>query len=54
MALTISSFYWRLFPLIRKMDSQSQIEPPGYSKSLGWMIAGFAGIFLALVLLVLL
>jgi len=50
MALTISSFYWRLFPLIRKMDSQSQIEPPGYSKSLGWMIGAMILCFLAGVL----
>lgn len=54
MALTVSSFYWRLFPLIRKMDKKGQIEPAGYSKTLGWMILAFIGLFLAVILLTLL
>lgn len=51
MAVTISSFYWRLFPQIRKMDREGQIEPPNYSKTLGWMILGFIALFLAAILL---
>lgn len=51
MAVTISSFYWRLFPQIRKMDREGQIEPPDYSKTLGWMILGFIALFLAAILL---
>ena len=51
MAVTISSFYWRLFPLIRKMDRGGQIEPANYSKTLGWMILGFIALFLAAILL---
>jgi hypothetical protein len=39
--LTIASFYWRLFPLIRQMDKADQIQPKGYSGTLGLMIAGF-------------
>lgn len=54
MALTISSFYWRLFPLIRKMDQEGRVEPAGYSKTLGWMILAFIGMFLAAILLTLL
>lgn len=54
MALAISSFYWRLFPQIRKMDRAGQIEPAGYSKTLGWMILAFIGLFLAAILLTLL
>lgn len=46
MALSISSFYWRLFPLIRDMDRRGQIEPPGYSKTLSWMILVFIAVFL--------
>lgn len=36
--LSIASFFWRLFPLIRRMDQESQIIPENYSKVLGWMI----------------
>ncbi len=38
LAISISSFFWRLFPLARKMDREGQIDPPGYSTVLGWMI----------------
>ena len=51
MAVTISSFYWRLFPQIRKMDREGQIEPANYSKTLGWMILGFIALFLAAIVL---
>ena len=43
---SILSFYWRLFPLIRKMDRDSQIEPKNYSTVLGLMILGFIIVFL--------
>jgi len=42
---SISSFFWRLFPLIRKMDRDSQIEPKNYSAVLGWMILAFVLVF---------
>jgi hypothetical protein len=51
MALTTSTFYWRMFPLIRKMDQEDQIDPVGYSKTLGWMILVFIAFFLIAVLL---
>jgi hypothetical protein len=54
MALTISAFYWRMFPLIRKMDQEGEIEPAGYSKTLGWMILVFIVMFLVAILLALL
>jgi hypothetical protein len=48
--LSIFSFFWRLYPIIRTMDSEGQITPKGYSKTLGIMIAAFISIFvLALV-----
>ncbi len=53
MALAISSFFWRLYPLIRKMDREGMIEPPNYSKTLGWMILGFIALFVAAILLTL-
>ena len=39
------SFYWRLFPLIRKIDRESQIEPRNYSTELAFMILGFIIVF---------
>lgn len=38
--ISITTFYWKLFPLIRKMDKNDQIRPKGYSKVLGFMISG--------------
>lgn len=37
LAIATLSFYWRLFPLIRKIDQAGQIEPKNYSKVLGVM-----------------
>lgn len=47
MLVSIASFFWRLFPLVRKMDRGGQIDPPNYSAVLGWMIAGMMAVFLA-------
>jgi hypothetical protein len=46
LAIAIASFFWRLFPLIRKMDRDNQIEPPDYSKVLGLIILAFIVVFL--------
>jgi len=45
LVISITSFFWRLFPLIRNMDQEGQIEPKKYSVVLGWMIGGFVLIF---------
>lgn len=50
LVLSIASFFWRLFPLIRKMDRDGQIEPPKYSAVLGWMILAFILVFLGAIL----
>ena len=42
---SISSFYWRLYPIIRSLDEEGYITSPGYSKTLGIMIVGFIGLF---------
>ena len=47
LVISIASFFWRLFPLIRKMDREDQIDPKNYSAFLGWMIAAFILVFLA-------
>jgi len=53
MAISIASFFWRLFPIIRKMDRNDQVEPKNYSATLGWMIAIFIASFLAAILITL-
>ena len=49
LVLSIGSFFWRLFPLIRRMDRDDQIEPKDYSAVLGWMILAFILVFLAVI-----
>ncbi|MHA1909505.1 MAG: hypothetical protein ACW98Y_19560 [Candidatus Thorarchaeota archaeon] len=38
MIFTTLTFFWRLFPLIRKMDKDSQLTKKNYSRTLGIMI----------------
>ncbi|BDD00576.1 hypothetical protein [Persicobacter psychrovividus] len=44
--ITITTFFWRMYPMIRQMDRQHQLTIRGYSVTLGRMIglliAGFA------------
>ena len=51
MVVSITSFFWRLFPMIRKMDRDNQIDPKNYSAVLGWMILAFVAIFLAVIVI---
>jgi hypothetical protein len=51
LCLATLSFYWRLFPLIRKMDRNGQINPKNYSIVLGVMISIFI-VFFALAVIV--
>jgi uncharacterized Tic20 family protein len=44
--LSVLAFFWRLFPLIRKMDEESQINPKNYSTYLFLMILIMVIIFL--------
>lgn len=39
--ISIGSFYFRLNPLIKKMDAEDKISPKGYSKTLNYMILFF-------------
>lgn len=49
--VSILSFYWRLFPLVKKMDRNKELNPQGYSKTLAFMILFMlVGILTALVL----
>lgn len=51
LVISIATFFWRLFPLIRGMDKDDQISPKNYSAVLGWMILGFVLVFLAAVII---
>ena len=46
LALATLSFFWRLFPLIKKMDKRGEIDPKNYSTVLGLMIFVFIVAFL--------
>lgn len=45
LAIATALFFWRLFPLIRKMDKNGQVEPKNYSVVLGLMISLFVVVF---------
>ena len=45
MIASISSFFWRLLPIIRSLDKAGHITPPGYSQTLAIMISSFVGLF---------
>ncbi|MBT3337290.1 MAG: hypothetical protein HN855_05325 [Anaerolineae bacterium] len=46
LAIATLSFFWRLFPLIKKMDERGEINPKNYSTVLGVMIFIFIAVFL--------
>jgi len=48
--ISIASFFWRLFPMIRRLDKKEQITPKGYSKTLMLMIAAFIVGFLVVLI----
>lgn len=51
LAIATLSFFWRLFPIIRKMDKDGQIAPPNYSVVLGIMIFAFIVVFVVAAIL---
>ena len=44
--VSISSFYWKLYPLIKQMDRNNLLTVKGYAKKLGVMIGVFILVFL--------
>jgi hypothetical protein len=50
LVISITSFFWRLFPMVRKMDKEAMIQPMGYSLILGIMIGAFILIFLSAII----
>jgi hypothetical protein len=51
--LSILSFFWKLFPIIKRMDANGWIDPKGYSKTLGVMIGTFVAAFTAVFIIAL-
>ncbi len=49
--ISISTFYWRLYPAIKRIDANNGLCPKGYSKTLGLMIAGFMAVFMIVLVL---
>lgn len=47
MVASIASYYWRLHPIIKKLDQKGHITPSGYAKTLGVTIAVFIIMFAA-------
>jgi len=45
MIVSIATYYWRLHPIIKRLDQKGEITPKGYSKTLGLMIAFFLIMF---------
>lgn len=43
--LSIGLYFITLHPIIRKLDANGEITPKGYSRTLGFMIAGFMVMF---------
>lgn len=49
--ISILSFYWKLFPAIKKLDKDHQLTPIGYSKTLNYMILSFVIGFIIILIL---
>ena len=47
MTLSIATFFFRLFPIMKDMDQKGQVDPKGYSKTLLLMILGMILVFSA-------
>ncbi|MEG0154687.1 MAG: hypothetical protein RR678_04805 [Lachnospiraceae bacterium] len=45
MILSIATYYFRLNPIIKRLDNMGEITPKGYSKTLFVMITGFMLMF---------
>lgn len=51
MIISIATYFWKLHPIIKKLDSLNKISPKGYSKTLGLMISGFLLMFSTVLIL---
>ncbi len=51
MCVAISSYYFRLHPIIKKLDKNGEITPKGYSKILLIMITGIITLFILTIIM---
>jgi hypothetical protein len=51
MVLSIATYFWKLHPIMKKLDALGKISPKGYSKTLGAMISGFLCMFLIAIII---
>jgi hypothetical protein len=51
LVFSIVPFYWRLLPILRRMDQNNQITPHKYSFALGVMISVFIAVFVVCIAL---
>ncbi len=51
MCVAISSYYFRLHPIIKKLDKNGEITPKGYSKILFIMITSFIVLFMVTIIM---
>lgn len=49
--VSILSFYYRLYPIIRRLDANGKLTPKGYSKTLNIMIISFLLMFVVIILI---
>ena len=40
LVITVASFYWRLYPMLRSADKVGQLKPRGHAKRLSIMVMG--------------
>jgi hypothetical protein len=45
LAVSIAVFFWRMYPLARRIDTAGQMLPAGYSRVLGVMIGVMVAVF---------
>jgi len=45
MIFSIATYFWKLHPIIKRLDKMGEITPKGYSRTLGRMITGFLVMF---------
>jgi hypothetical protein len=45
LVFSIMTFYSRLYPALKRMDKEGQLDPKGYSRTLAIMIGGFILVF---------
>ncbi|HAE23391.1 MAG TPA: hypothetical protein DCG47_13890 [Spirochaetaceae bacterium] len=50
LVFSIMTFYSRLYPALKRMDKEGQLDPRGYSRTLAIMIGGFILVFAVAVL----